>query len=101
MDVHKGERLLSDILTIIFQHSYNFMTTPDYGREHDGRITLTFSKPKLPSTNSDSPYMGPTYVPFALNFTSSTVLRDISPPLSTTPSILQSAVCMAAWCQSD
>jgi hypothetical protein len=103
-----SEKLLIDILAVIFQHGHLYLSTIDYGRERDDRLTIAFSKPCLltdPSIRSGSPVpaspdpgkSGSTTshlpaaqrVAFALSFASSTRLRVISPPLHSTPAILQ------------
>lgn len=104
-----SERLLLEIIAIIYQHGYAFLSTIDYGREHDDRLAMCFSKPSSsPSPRSGSPMPSsplashsgsnfaqqlgdktPRRVPFALSFTSATLLRVINPPLHSTPAILQ------------
>ncbi|KAK0208581.1 hypothetical protein DFS33DRAFT_1253036 [Desarmillaria ectypa] len=94
------ERLLMEILSIIYQHGYSFLSSIDYGREIDDRLAMAFSKPSVtPSPRSDSPLpegskmshsdKSKVKVPFALSFPSATTLRVICPPLDTTPAILQ------------
>ncbi|KAG7450341.1 uncharacterized protein BT62DRAFT_506386 [Guyanagaster necrorhizus] len=94
------ERLLMEILSIIYQHGYSFLSSIDYGRETDDRLAMAFSKPSAnPSFRSDSPLPEGSKishsdkfklkVPFALSFPSTTILRVICPPLDTTPAILQ------------
>ncbi|TFK28982.1 hypothetical protein FA15DRAFT_455881 [Coprinopsis marcescibilis] len=98
------EKLLIDIFTIIYQAGYTFLSCIDYGREHDDRLAMAFSKPAatpaasrtgtpLP-TGGGSPSLaadGKTQrrLPFALSFASTTVMRVIAPPLHLTPAILQ------------
>lgn len=100
------ENLLVDILSIIYQHGYSYLSTIDYGRESDDRLAMTFFKPGAqPSSRSDSP-IPPSLaaegskitlsdksrvkrIPFALSFPSATLLRVICPPLHSTPAILQ------------
>lgn len=92
----ESERLLVEILAVIFQHGYNFLSTIDYGREHDDRVSIAFSKPLYPVTSrSGSDGLGLMRVPFALSFPSATVLRVINPPLNSTPAILQGV--RSAW----
>jgi hypothetical protein len=95
------EKLLLDILAIIYQHGYSFLSTIDYGREHDDRLAITFSKPRSrpptptqpASSNVDSTDIAHKTVvqrvPFALSFPSTVMLRVINPPLHSTPAILQ------------
>jgi hypothetical protein len=105
-----SERLLVDILIVIYQHGYSFLSTIDYGRENDDRLAVAFSKPTSapPSPQPGSPIPSsprlnssgtnlssqagdnsPKKVPFALSFASATLLRVINPPLHSTPAILQ------------
>jgi hypothetical protein len=103
------ERLLVEMFAIIYQTGFSYLSTIDYGRESDDRIAITFSKPCLPSeflvsSSSSSPQIPSLApipdlprprVPFALSFTSPTVLRVICPPLHSTPAILQAV--RGAW----
>ncbi|KAH8120134.1 hypothetical protein DFH11DRAFT_1755648 [Phellopilus nigrolimitatus] len=85
----RSEKLFVEILAEIFQNGYRFVSTIDYGREHDDRVSIAFSKSvSLPSFEIAR-------VPFALSFPSSTVLRVINPPLNSSPAILQAA--RSAW----
>jgi len=104
-----SERLLVDILAVIYQHGYSFLSTIDYGRENDDRLAVAFSKPTSVSSSppgspmpaSPLPNSSGTNlshqtgdkavkkVPFALSFPSATLLRVIGPPLHSTPAILQ------------
>lgn len=100
----RTEKLLIDILYVLYRNDYNFLSTLDYGREQDDRIVMAFSRPSqsqppfpaAPPTpfhkkSSDSltvvPH--PVRVPFAVSFISQSVLRVIAPPLQLTPAILQ------------
>lgn len=107
------EKLLVDIIAVIYQSGYAYLSTIDYGREADDRLAMTFSTlsntpptsrtvtPLPPSTNSpnhdsiagSSLALGDKSqakrVPFAISFSSVTVMRVISPPLHLTPAILQ------------
>src|ERR1700722_5806200 len=103
----KSEQLLMDILSVIYQHGYCFLSTIDYGRERDDRVAIAFSKlcplsdtsgrsaspvPSSPgqgASGSTTPHSSAKRVAFALSFTSATLLRVISPPLHCTPAILQ------------
>lgn len=101
------EKLLLDILAVIYKCGYSYLSTIDYGREHDDRLAMAFSKPMSsplalarspPTPSSPFPDVSTSHiyerskdkrVPFALSFTSATLLRVISPPLHLTPAILQ------------
>ena len=106
------EKLLLDILAVFYQYGYSYLSTIDYGRELDDRLAMVFSKPgtapilnsqttnPLPSvpTNSTSHLNDKEkvqLVPFALSFTSATLMRVIEPPLHLTPAILQAV--RASW----
>ncbi|KAF5382962.1 hypothetical protein D9757_006382 [Collybiopsis confluens] len=103
------ERLLVEILAIIYQSGFSFLSTIDYGRENDDRLAITFSRPSLSSelsvlSSSSSPRIPivtpipdqpKPRVPFALSFISGTVLRVVCPPLHSTPAILQAV--RSAW----
>lgn len=106
-----SEKLLVDILAVLFQHGYVFLSTLDYGREQDDRVVMAFSKPSpnhapqsstpllsplhRTSGHSPTPTLPPVRVPFALSFPNATTLRVISPPLHSTPAILQAV--RGAW----
>ena len=98
------EKLLLDILAIFYQCGYSYLSTIDYGRESDDRLTMVFSKPGIGpnsqivnplspipanSTSSLNDKQKFQTVPFALSFLSSTLLRVIAPPPYLTPAILQ------------
>ncbi|KAF8446106.1 hypothetical protein L210DRAFT_3758239 [Boletus edulis BED1] len=101
----RTERILLDIIAIIYRHSYTILSTIDYGRERDDRLAISFSRlstPSLPfpphspipagSGSNLSHGTGGRHerkTPFAISFISSTVMRVISPPLNSTPAILQ------------
>lgn len=109
----KSERVVVNVLAVILQHGYTFLSPLDYGRETDDRLSLAFSKPLAamphssasPSNHSSaSPFHGPTpqspgqvpsshtsvyIIPFAVSFASATTMRVISPPRDSTPAILQ------------
>lgn len=103
----QSEKLLVNILLIIYQHGYAFLSTIDYGREHDDRLAIAFSKPAFLSSSPGSVPPSPlpngsasnlSYstgeralkrIPFAISFSSATLLRVINPPLHSTPAILQ------------
>ncbi|KIY72748.1 hypothetical protein CYLTODRAFT_449492 [Cylindrobasidium torrendii FP15055 ss-10] len=99
------ERLLLDILAIIYQHGHIYLSTVDYGREADDRLAMAFSKPSVQPDHASSPghskvsFSDPrsvgNRVPFALSFPSATLLRVIAPPLDLTPAILQAV--RGAW----
>lgn len=84
-----SEKLFVQILDIIFQHGYKFLSTIDYGRERSERVCITFSRPI-----SYSAYES-TRVPFALSFPSPKVLRAVNIPLNSSPAILQAV--RSAW----
>jgi hypothetical protein len=105
-----SEKLLVDILVAVYQCGYTYLSTIDYGREADDRLVMAFSKPEpiappfpsnatgarnesSSSTSSEKPLER--LVPFAISFSSMTVMRVISPPLHLTPAILQA--CRGAW----
>ncbi|KAF8167936.1 hypothetical protein B0H34DRAFT_38332 [Crassisporium funariophilum] len=104
------EKLLLDIIAVIYQCGYGYLSTIDYGREADDRLAMAFSKSgALSSSTSRTPTPLPPSmaahqdssgsslgekskskrVPFALSFASATVMRVIAPPLHLTPAILQ------------
>lgn len=106
------EKLLVDIIAVIYQCGYTYLSLIDYGREADDRLAMTFSKPVLasrsptPLPSSSSPKVDDSTsssgekclakrVPFAISFSSVTVMRVISPPLHLTPAILQAV--RASW----
>ena len=108
----RSEGLVVDVLAVILQHGYTFLSPLDYGREVDDRLALAFSKPivampgssaSLSNQSSASPFHrispwspGPGSshinvhtIPFAISFASATTIRVVSPPLHSTPAILQ------------
>ena len=107
------EKLLLDILAVIYQCGYSYLSTIDYGRESDDRLAMVFSKPGVApllnsqTANSLSPSIPANStsslnnkervqrVPFALSFASATLMRVIAPPLHLTPAILQAV--RASW----
>lgn len=98
-----SEKLFLELLTIVLKHNYNYLSTIDYGKEHEDRLAIVFSRPS-PSTPQPETGTGtntlaaePPQVrlPFALSFPSSTTLRVIRPPLNSTPAILQGV--RSAW----
>ncbi|KAJ7102223.1 hypothetical protein B0H15DRAFT_898282 [Mycena belliarum] len=98
------EKLLLELLSVIYQHGYTYLSTIDYGRESDDRLAMAFSKPAVRSLSPLSPGDSPLpaslaltvkRVPFALSFTSATMMRVIAPPLHSTPAILQAV--RGAW----
>ncbi|KAF5377663.1 hypothetical protein D9615_005253 [Tricholomella constricta] len=111
----KSEKLLIDILAIIYHCGYIYLSSLDYGRENDDRLAMAFSKPLTTSAGSRSATPLPTSaspfrdssasissdkhktkrVPFALSFLSPTLMRVIAPPLHLTPAILQAV--RASW----
>lgn len=106
------EKLLIEILAIIYHCGFTYLSTLDYGRESDDRLAMAFSRPSPSPTASpigtplptspirdSSASLGPDKykrrIPFALSFISSTVMRVIAPPLHLTPAILQAV--RASW----
>lgn len=102
----RTEKLLIDILYVLYRNDYNFLSTLDYGREQDDRIVMAFSRPSLSpppppfpaahlppfhkkSNDSLTVVPHPVKVPFAISFINQNVLRVIAPPLHLTPAILQ------------
>jgi hypothetical protein len=89
------EKLLLDILSIIYRCGYNYLSSIDYGRESDDRLAMVFSTPGIPPNpqTANSPALNDNQrvqrVPFALSFLSATLMRVIAPPLHLTPAILQ------------
>ncbi|KAJ3516791.1 hypothetical protein NLJ89_g910 [Agrocybe chaxingu] len=104
------EKLLVDIIALIYQCGYTYLSTIDYGREADDRLAMAFSKVDInpPSSRTATPLPPSSStarndssrsslgekpkarrVPFALSFSSVTLMRVISPPLHLTPAILQ------------
>ncbi|KAF8078447.1 hypothetical protein FPV67DRAFT_1615879 [Lyophyllum atratum] len=109
-----AEKLLIDILGVIYHCGYTYLSSLDYGRENDDRLAMAFSRPSpltgsragtpLPATASpfressasfSSDKLKMRRVPFALSFLSPTVMRVIAPPLHLTPAILQAV--RASW----
>lgn len=88
------EALIVEVLSVVLAQGYHFLSLVDYGKESGDILSLIFSRPET-SQDSASPTGSMTHVPFALSFVSDTVIRVISPPLSLTPSILQSV--RKAW----
>jgi hypothetical protein len=110
-----SEKLVLDVIGVLLHQGFEFRSTFDYGREQDDRIMMAFSRPVSPTTqsplvspnsspamhampyrssqgSSSSPSHTPGLVkhPFAISFPNATTLRVISPPLASTPAILQS-----------
>ncbi|KAI0274701.1 hypothetical protein BC834DRAFT_965198 [Gloeopeniophorella convolvens] len=100
----RTEKLLIEILEILFRNGHNFLSTVDYGREPDDRLIMAFSRPSQSPSHSPagslttfqrmsngSSTLAPhsVRVPFAISFISQNVLRVIAPPLHLTPAILQ------------
>ncbi|KAG6911833.1 hypothetical protein DXG01_000080 [Tephrocybe rancida] len=109
------EKLLIDILAVIYQCGYTYLSSLDYGRESDDRLAMAFSRPSTyvagsrsatPLSGHTSPFRDsstsvtsdrhkPRRTPFALSFLSPTLMRVIAPPLHLTPAILQAV--RASW----
>ncbi|KAG1867880.1 hypothetical protein DFJ58DRAFT_115988 [Suillus subalutaceus] len=101
----RTERILLDILAVIYRFGYTILSTVDYGRERDDRLAISFSRPLLPSSPALPPAPAPAgsgsnlshqtglqterRMPFAISFVSQTIMRVINPPLNATPAILQ------------
>ena len=100
-----SEKLIIDILAVIFHCGYSFLSTIDYGREQDDKLAIAFSKPKLlPNSPTNLPLANGSAIslnqpvskiPFAISFSSATSLRVVGPPLHSTPAILQAV--RGAW----
>lgn len=101
-----AEKLIIDILTIILHCGHIFLSTIDYGREQDDKLAITFSKPQLvpntiptsfPLSNGSAISLNQPVVktPFAISFSSATLLRVVGPPLHSTPAVLQAV--RGAW----
>lgn len=98
-----SEKLIIDILTIILHCGYIFLSTIDYGREPDDKLALVFSRPQVappgpfPFSNGSAVSLNPPMVktPFAISFSSTTLLRVVGPPLHSTPAVLQAV--RGAW----
>ncbi|KAL1952043.1 hypothetical protein VTO73DRAFT_1192 [Trametes versicolor] len=93
-----SEKLVVGIFSIILQYGYSLLSTIEYGREHDDRVAIAFSRPTtapassaipiMPSNSTSTlPHTGP--MMFAISFPTPRVLRVIDPPLPLTPAILQ------------
>ena len=104
----RTERILLDILAVIYKHGYTIVSTINYGRERDDRLAISFSRisaslamPHSPipagsgSNLSHSTPKNERKMPFAISFVSSTIMRVIYPPLNSTPAILQAV--RASW----
>ncbi|KAF8807568.1 hypothetical protein BYT27DRAFT_7256149 [Phlegmacium glaucopus] len=102
------EKLLLDILAVVYQCGYSYLSTIDYGRENDDRLAMVFSKPGTSISRTPNPLPAPMptitslndkeqvqRVPFAISFASATLMRVIAPPLHLTPAILQAV--RASW----
>lgn len=93
------EALFLEILAVIYQHGYSFLSAINYGKEHDESLALAFSISEsslsqstslLPSASPEASSLERVKTnPFAISFVSATLLRVISPPLHSTPAILQ------------
>ncbi|KAI0079593.1 hypothetical protein K474DRAFT_596866 [Panus rudis PR-1116 ss-1] len=90
----KSEKLIIDILEVILHYGHNLLSPIDYGREPDDRVAIAFSKPNLSQPSnvanaSAASLNNQMRVLFAISFASASVMRVVSPPLSSTPAILQ------------
>jgi hypothetical protein len=82
----ESETLILRILTILLSHNYSYVSSIDYGKESDDKLTLVFSK--TPSTSTSSASRASIEVPFGLSFPTPTLLRAVNVPLASTPAIL-------------
>ncbi|PPQ71754.1 hypothetical protein CVT26_007595 [Gymnopilus dilepis] len=106
------EKLIVDIMAVVYHCGYTYLSLIDYGREPDDRLVMTFCKPSTdfrspspfsssspPKVDSSTSLLGNKVaakrVPFAISFSSVTIMRVISPPLHLTPAILQAV--RASW----
>lgn len=83
-----SEVLFLEILSHILSYGFRYISTIDYGREHDDKLCIAFAKPDA-SPDGHRPLV------FAISFPSSTILRVINAPLNSTPAILQGV--RSAW----
>ncbi|EJD55579.1 hypothetical protein AURDEDRAFT_109854 [Auricularia subglabra TFB-10046 SS5] len=83
-----SETLIVEVLSVVLAQGYHFLSCIDYGKEAGDILSLVFSRPVGPH----EPLVAgqKLHVPFALSFVSDTVIRVVSPPLSSTPAILES-----------
>lgn len=83
-----SETLIVEVLSVVLAQGYHFLSCIDYGKEAGDILSLVFSRPVGPH----EPLVAgqKMHVPFALSFVSDTVIRVVSPPLSSTPAILES-----------
>ncbi|KAH9082023.1 hypothetical protein EDB83DRAFT_2670321 [Lactarius deliciosus] len=81
----RTEKLLMDILYVLYRNDYNFLSTLDYGREQDDRLVMAFSRPS--SLPPPPPFLAPPHG--TISQEDQNVLRVIAPPLHLTPAILQ------------
>ncbi|KAL4243587.1 hypothetical protein ABKN59_001145 [Abortiporus biennis] len=80
----KAEKLIVDVLTVVLHFGYAFLSVIDYGS----------SSLPLPNASAISlPH--PIRAPFAISFSSTTIMRVIGPPLHSTPAVLQAV--RGAW----
>ncbi|KAG2754581.1 hypothetical protein P692DRAFT_20869891 [Suillus brevipes Sb2] len=101
----RTERILLDILAVIYRFGYTVLSTVDYGRERDDRLAISFARPLPYSSPAMTSAPAPAgsgsnlshqtgqqterRMPFAISFVSQTIMRVINPPLNATPAILQ------------
>lgn len=114
-----SEKLLVGVIAAVYESGYTFLSSIDYGREADDRLAIAFSRPDTvahPPSRSASPFPPQSLharndssnsaiqtpdkppakrVPFAISFSSVTVMKVIGPPLHLTPAILQA--CRGSW----
>ncbi|KLO16988.1 hypothetical protein SCHPADRAFT_926100 [Schizopora paradoxa] len=86
-----SEMLFLNILSIILFYGFRYVSSIDYGREHDDKLCIAFSRPDSSPDTHRSHFP----VVFAISFPSSTILRVINAPLNSTPAILQGV--RSAW----
>ncbi|KAI0053298.1 hypothetical protein FA95DRAFT_1568639 [Auriscalpium vulgare] len=97
------EKLLIDLFSVLYRNGHEFLSTLDYGREQDDRVIMAFARPGGPTAQSPAgsssalhrtsqasvQALSKVKVPFAISFPNTNILRVISPPLHSTPAILQ------------
>ncbi|KAH7104617.1 hypothetical protein BKA62DRAFT_692806 [Auriculariales sp. MPI-PUGE-AT-0066] len=94
-----SEAMVIEVMSVILAHGFHFLSLIDYGKEDGDILSMVFSRPVVsmePTTTTFPGVPSPRqHVPFAISFVSGTVIRVVSPPLSSTPSILHAV--RKAW----